>query len=50
MKKIIAVFLLCLVVRIGFSQDDKQKVERLNERFLAHTYNTLTKLYKIVNL
>ena len=28
MKKIIAVFLLCLVVRIGFSQDDKQKVER----------------------
>ncbi len=29
---------------------DKQKVERLNERFLAHTYNTLTKLYKIVNL
>ena len=28
MKKIIAVFLLCLVLRIGFSQDDKQKVER----------------------
>jgi hypothetical protein len=28
---------------------EKQKVERLNERFLAHTYNTLTKLFKIVN-
>ena len=27
---------------------EKQKVERLNERFLAHTYNTLTKLYKIL--
>lgn len=28
---------------------EKQKVERLNERFLAHTYNTLTKLFKIIN-
>jgi len=28
---------------------EKQKVERLNERFLAHTYNTLTKLFKILS-
>jgi hypothetical protein len=27
---------------------EKQKVERLNERFLAHTYNTLTKLFNIL--
>ena len=27
----------------------KQKVERLNERFLAHSYNTLTKLFGIIN-
>lgn len=26
----------------------KQHVDRLNERFLAHTYNTLTKLYNII--
>jgi len=28
---------------------EKQKVERLNERFLAHTYNTLTKLFNIIS-
>lgn len=28
---------------------ERQKVERLNERFLAHTYNTLSKLFNILN-
>lgn len=28
---------------------ERQKVDRLNERFLAHTYNTLTKLFNILN-
>ena len=28
MKKIIVLIVVCLVVKIGFSQDDKQKVER----------------------
>jgi hypothetical protein len=28
---------------------EKQKVERPNEMFLAHTYNTLTRLFKIIN-
>jgi len=28
---------------------EKQKVDRLNERFLAHSYNTLTKLFNIIN-
>lgn len=27
---------------------ERQNVERLNERFLAHTYNTLTRLYNII--
>ncbi|MEP7168787.1 MAG: hypothetical protein ABI855_05400, partial [Bacteroidota bacterium] len=27
---------------------ERQKVERLNERFLAHCYNTLTRLYNII--
>lgn len=27
---------------------ERQKVERLNERFLAHNYNTLTKLFNIL--
>jgi hypothetical protein len=27
---------------------ERQKVERLPERFLAHTYNALTKLYNII--
>src|ERR1035441_3382639 len=27
---------------------ERQKVERLNERFLSHTYNTLTKLFNIL--
>lgn len=28
---------------------ERQKVENLNEKFLAHIYNTLTKLYNIIN-
>ncbi len=28
MKKVIVLIVVCLVVKIGFSQDDKQKVER----------------------